>query len=201
VILSDREIRAAIARGAVRINPMPPPAAWSSTAVDLTLDGPLSCWQVPRGRRSRMVVAPHSEDYDFASLTEQLSREIPLDAEGYVVEPFSFLLGWTVERIQLPHESRIAARVEGKSSVARLGLGVHVTAPTIHAGFGATGDPRYLGSSIRLEIWNIGPLRVKLEKGMPICQLIFEWVDGTPEKGYAGQFNVQGSRTIPPAAK
>ena len=35
-------------------------------------------------------------------------------------------------------------------------------------------------------------MRIKLEPGMPICQLIFEWVDGTPEQGYAGQFRVQG---------
>jgi len=102
-----------------------------------------------------------------------------------------------MERIQLPPASRLAARVEGKSSLARLGLGVHVTAPTIHAGFGATRDPDYPGSAIRLEMWNIGPLRIKLEKGMPICQLIFEWVDGTPEKGYAGQLAVQGPESLP----
>ena len=170
----------------------PAPAAWSSTAVDLTLNGPLTYWRVPGGKRSRMIVAPHSPDYDLTALTQQLGRTIALGAKGHVVEPFSFLLGWTGEHIQLPHESRIAARVEGKSSLARLGLGVHVTAPTIHAGFGAAGDPNYLGSSIRLEIWNIGPLRIKLEQGMPICQLIFEWVDGTPEQGYAGRFNLQG---------
>jgi len=46
--LSDRETRAARGRGAIRITPEPAPAAWSSTAVDLALDGPLSCWAVPR---------------------------------------------------------------------------------------------------------------------------------------------------------
>jgi dCTP deaminase len=192
MILSDREIRAARARGAVRITPEPGLAAWSSTALDLTLDGPLFYWHVPRGRRSRTVFAPHSPDYQFAALAEKFGREVSLGEKGHIVEPFSFLLGWTAERVQLPHTSRLAARVEGKSSLARLGLGVHVTAPTIHAGFGATGDPEYPGSAIRLEIWNIGPLRIKVEKGMPICQLIFEWVDGTPEKGYVGQFSSQG---------
>jgi len=192
VILSDREIRAAMRRGAVRIDPPPAPAAWSSTAVDLTLSGPLFYWQARGGKRSRMIVAPHGPNYNFSALSEQLGQTIPLGAKGHVVEPFSFLLAWTVERIQLPHESRIAARVEGKSGVARLGLGIHVTTPTIQAGFGATGDPNYLGSSLQLEIWNIGPLRIKLEQGMPICQLIFEWVDGTPEQGYAGRLNLQG---------
>jgi dCTP deaminase len=129
--------------------------------------------------------------------SRQFGREIPLDEQGYVVEPFSFLLGWTAERIQLPHAARLAARVEGKSRLARLGLGVHVTAPTIHAGFGASEDPQFLGNSIRLEIWNIGSFRIKLERGMPICQLIFEWVDGTPEQGYRGQFTVQGPDVLP----
>jgi len=83
--------------------------------------------------------------------------------------------------------------VEGKSSLARLGIGVHVTAPTIHAGFGyKKGDEDYSGSPLQLEMWNVGPLDVKLVAGMPICQLIFEIVDGTPEKGYEGKFSLQG---------
>ena len=107
--------------------------------------------------------------------------------------PAADLLGWTLETIQLPYRSRIAARVEGKSSLARLGLGVHVTAPTIHAGFGASdADPSWPGNPIQLEIWNTGPKPILLKRGMKICQLIFEWVDGTPEQGYVGQFAVQG---------
>jgi dCTP deaminase len=144
------------------------------------------------------LLCPYGADFDFAMLSRQFGREVPLGEQGHVIEPFSFLLGWTVERIQLPHTARLAARVEGKSSLARLGLGVHVTAPTIHAGFGASEDPQHLGSSIRLEMWNIGPFRIKLEKGMPICQLILEWVDGTPEKAYTGQFAVQGPAIVPP---
>lgn len=85
---------------------------------------------------------------------------------------------------------------EGKGKIqalARLGLGVHVTAPTIHAGFGYIKDEeKYPGSPLQLEIWNAGPLDVKLEEGMPICQLIFEIVDGTPEQGYEGRFSIQG---------
>ncbi len=197
MILSDRETQAARARGAIRITPEPMAAAWSSTAVDLTLDGPLSCWEIPKDQESSLLICPHGTDFNFAALSRQFGREIPLDERGHVVEPFAFLLGWTVERIQLPHTARLGARVEGKISLARLGLGVHVTAPTIHAGFGASEDPQHLGSSIRLEIWNIGPFRIKLEKGMPICQLIFEWVDGTPEQGYRGQFTVQGPEVLP----
>jgi dCTP deaminase len=91
-----------------------------------------------------------------------------------VLEPNHLVLGWTIERLRLPHTSRIAARVEGKSSLARIGVGIHITAPTIHPGFGFKKlKPAYPGSPIRLEIWNIGPLKIKLTKGMPICQLMF----------------------------
>lgn len=104
-----------------------------------------------------------------------------------------FLLGWTIEKVQLPHTSRIAARVEGKSSLARIGIGVHITAPTIHAGFGyRPNDPAFEGNPIQLEIWNAGPLKVRLVKGLRICQLIFEEVHGTPNKGYDGKFSIQG---------
>jgi dCTP deaminase len=56
-------------------------------------------------------------------------------------------------------------------------------------------EETYAGSPLQLEIWNVGPLDVKLEEGMPICQLIFEIVDGTPEKGYEGRFSIQGPMT------
>jgi dCTP deaminase len=122
-----------------------------------------------------------------------------LPAEGFILKPGAFVLGWTEEQIRLPHTSRLAARVEGRSSLARLGVGVHVTAPTIHAGFGATDDPQYPGTRVRLEIWNCGPLHVCLEKGMKVCQLILEEVHGTPEKGYEGVFATQAPEGVPPA--
>ena len=89
--------------------------------------------------------------------------------------------------------------MEGRSSLARLGVGVHVTAPVIHAGFGSLEDPHHVGTRIRLEIWNCGPLHVCLEKGMKVCQLILEEVHGTPEKGYEGGFATQAPEGIPPA--
>jgi deoxycytidine triphosphate deaminase len=104
---------------------------------------------------------------------------------GYVLEPQAFILGWTREDIQLPVNSRLAARVEGKSSLARIGLGVHITAPTIHAGF---------KGPIQLEICNHGSLRVRLRPKMRVCQLILEQTLGNPVKGYKGQFYGQTAR-------
>jgi dCTP deaminase len=193
MILSDREIQAAIARNALRITPLPPPQAWSSTALDLRLAKELVLWKRPSGKGVESVVCPAGADYDFEFVRKTYSEPIVISGSGYVFQSRTFLLGWTIEKIWLPHRSRLAARVEGKSSLARLGIGVHVTAPTIHAGFGyKKDDEAYPGSPLQLEIWNVGPLDIKLEEGMPICQLIFEIVDGTPEKGYEGRFSIQG---------
>ncbi len=193
MILSDREIEAAIARKALKLTPVPRQEAWSSTAVDLRLAKELVLWKRPGGHGVEAVVCPARQDYNFEMVRQQYSQSLTIGQEGHVFKSQSFLLGWTEEKIQLPHRSRIAARVEGKSSLARLGIGVHITAPTIHAGFGyKIGDENYPGSPLQLEMWNAGPLDVKLMAGMPICQLIFEIVDGTPEKGYEGRFNIQG---------
>ncbi|HXY34612.1 MAG TPA: hypothetical protein VEI07_10320 [Planctomycetaceae bacterium] len=193
MILSDREILAAIDRQAIKISPPPRAEAYSSTAVDLRLSADLVEWTRPSRHGVESVVCPAHPEYDFDSVRRTYCTSVRIPADGYVFKSHAFILGWTEEKIQLPHRSRLAARVEGKSSLARLGIGVHVTAPTIHAGFGfKKDDANFAGSPLQLEMWNAGPADVKLAVGMPICQLIFEIVDGTPEKGYEGRFNVQG---------
>lgn len=193
MILSDREIRAAIARDALRITANPPTESWSSTAVDLHLAKDLLLWKKPSSGGVEFVVCPANQEYVFEYIQRTYGESFQMQSSGYVFRSDSFILGWTIEKIWLPHRSRLAARVEGKSSLARLGIGVHVTAPTIHAGFGyKKNDESYPGSPLQLELWNIGPLDIKLEEGMPICQLIFEVVDGTPKKGYEGKFSMQG---------
>jgi dCTP deaminase len=84
--------------------------------------------------------------------------------------------------------------------MARLAVGVHVTASTIHAGFGDSDDLNYPGTRIRLEIWNCEEeLHVCLQAGMKLCQLILEEVHGTPEKGYQGTFAIQAPEAAIPA--
>ena len=79
------------------------------------------------------------------------------------MEPGAFALGSTLERVAMP--LNLAARVEGKSSVARFGLSIHQSAPTVHADF---------RGNIRLEISNVGPFVCRLIPGTRICQLIVE---------------------------
>jgi dCTP deaminase len=188
MILSDREIRLALERGWVKLTPIPPDELWSSTAIDLRLDAQLRRWvDTPGG----VCFRPGSVDFSFSEVIQKHSESMDVSEKGYVLPPQGFILGWTVEKIQLPYSSRLCARVEGKSSLARLGLGVHITAPTIHSGFGEAAPE---GIPLQLEIWNVGPLPIELIRYMPICQIIFEEVHGTPEKGYRGQFGVQGPR-------
>jgi dCTP deaminase len=179
VILTDREIQAALDSGQIKITPKPEAGAYSSTSVDLTLSKFIRVWKDDPIKGVEQVISPAAVGYNFNDVVKALSDMKELNADGYTLKPQEFVLGWTEETIELPTSSRIAARVEGKSSLARLGIGIHITAPTIHAGFPGT---------IQLEICNHGKMKVKLVPGIRVCQLIFEQTLGTPDKGYAGQF-------------
>lgn len=194
MILSDREIQAARTQEAITITDCPPPDdnRWASTILDLTLDAEIRVWEPIEGSGEDSTIDPMKPGFNVNKLIAKYTRAADC-TRGFVIKRGQLVLGWTVEKLKLPYMSRLAARVEGKSSLARIGLGIHITAPTIHAGFGTKeDDPKYPGSPIRLEIWNMGPPEIRLTKGMAICQLIFEEVHGTPNKGYSGQFRVQG---------
>src|SRR5262249_57078670 len=136
------------------------------------------------------AVDPSHKDFQSEKPLAIISHSLKIPDDGYRLVPNKLVLAWTHEYINLLSHNRVAARIEGKSSLARLGLGVHVTAPTIHAGFGA-GDQAAPGSPIQLEIFNLGPCVIRLDRGMPICQLIFEEMREVPTTGYQGQFSNQ----------
>ena len=201
MILSDREIAAALDHGQIFIKPRPTQDLWTSTAIDLTLDGVLMRWREakakPTGEKAGpLSVYPARDGFNLKEMSEHsdLAERVPIPEEGYPLRPGTFILGYTSQTVYLPNRSRIAARVEGKSSLARIGVGIHVTAPTIHAGFGFnTKRPNEPGLPIQLEIFNLGGFIVYLAAAMPICQLILEEVREVPIKGYAGQFSTQES--------
>ncbi|HEX4157877.1 MAG TPA: dCTP deaminase [Rhizomicrobium sp.] len=182
MILTDREIKIAIHRGLIRIEPPPDESeensAYSATAVDLTLDPSIAIYdpQLP-GLDSK--IDPSSPGFNVERIADSLTRKHKLSSAGYPLPHGEFILAWTAEYIDLITEARLAARVEGKSSLARCGLAIHMTAPTIHCGF---------QGRVRLEIFNHSPIPIVLKPGMKICQLILEVTLGTPEKGYRGQF-------------
>jgi dCTP deaminase len=183
VILTDREIQIAIERKLIQINPPPDELAYSSTSVDLKLDPNITRFKKNLPFLPRVIDVTH-RDYDYDTALEELSTTTPIGDGGFELPHKELILGWTAEYINIPTDARLAARVEGKSSLARLGIGVHLTAPTIHAGF---------KGQIRLEIVNHGPVPILLKAGMRICQLVFELTLGTPQGGYKGQFLDQTS--------
>ena len=92
-----------------------------------------------------------------------ITENIPKD--GYDLQPKEFILSNIQEKITLC--SKISARIEGTSTLARFGLTVHSTAPTVHA--------TYLGH-LKLELCNHGALAIKLRAHMKIAQIIFEYL-------------------------
>lgn len=184
MILTDREIQIFLARQTITIDPLPSlEKAYSSTSVDLTLDPIITVFK-PVKEGLEQIIDPAKANFKDEEILQDITDRKTIDAEGYVLEPGPLILGYTAEYVNLKSDARLAARVEGKSSLARLGVAVHVTAPTIHAGF---------DGKIRLEIVNHGPIPIRLTPGMRICQLIFETTLGTPVKGYKGAFSGQST--------
>lgn len=100
------------------------------------------------------------------------------------------MLAITRERVHLTRNSKLAARVEGRGSLARLGLVVHLTAPTIHSGW---------NGKITLEMINFSPFHLKLIPGRtPVCQLIVEMLESEPLRDittiFQGQINPSGEK-------
>jgi dCTP deaminase len=182
MILTDREIRISIERGLIDVEPVPDKTAYSSTALDLTLDANISLFR--DASDGVEIIDPGAPGYSFNVVKDKISESRTISADGFALNSGKLILAWTRERVSLKPEARVGARVEGKSSLARLGLAVHVTAPTIHSGF---------EGQIQLEIINHGPAPIRLRSGMRICQLIFEQTSGVPDAAYQGQFIKQGS--------
>lgn len=183
MILTDREIKNSLSSGLIVITPRPSAEAFASTTVDLTLDQNLRLFKAaPSGMN--VCIDPGKPGYKSKQMLADATEAYIIGSDGYDLEPGRLILAWTQQRVELKKHARCAARVEGKSGLARVGLAVHVTAPTIHAGFEGT---------IQLEVINHGPIPIKLRTGLAICQLIFEQTLGMPDNVYEGQFLGQNS--------
>lgn len=116
---------------------------------------------------------------------------------SFTLEPGQFVLGTTHERISLSES--VSAQIEGRSSLGRLGIMVHMTAGIIHAGFGSK-DP----SALTLEIYSVNPNSVYLHAGMKIAQLSFFRLNRKASKGYdymeASKY-VHQKKPLPPKAE
>jgi dCTP deaminase len=104
-------------------------------------------------------------------------EHVRVDEHGYVLHPGEFILGVTEETVTLPNT--IVAKIEGKSSLGRLGLMVHVTAGFI--------DPGFHGP-ITLEMKNLLNVPIVLRPGKKICQLAFAWLNSAAQRSYDGRY-------------
>lgn len=125
----------------------------------------------------------------LATFISKNSAKVNLpEGATYVLERNRFILTTTLEMVGLPilpqFPNCLAARVEGKSSLARCGIVVHFTAPTVHPGW---------NGQLTLEIINLGPAHFVMRQGMAIAQLIVEEVKGIPHSESRSQFQGQTS--------
>ncbi len=180
-VLSDGTIRRLVEEGRVRIDPWDPGLV-QPASVDLRLGG---SFRVFHNHRVPVI--------DLADPPTNLTEHVEVgEGDSFVIHPGEFVLGRTEEWIELPDD--IVARIEGKSSLGRLGLIVHATAGFV--------DPGWKGT-LTLEITNLTRVPIVLWPGKPIAQLSFMTLDapaerpyGHPDLGshYAGQVDATESR-------
>ena len=189
MILSDREIAMEIESGMLRFEPGIERAGAQrqigTSAVDLRLGHRFRVLRRPEEIAGLSAIRRVDPVHigDFAAILEAVSELTVMDDEPFLLEPdpTQLVIAETYEFVSLP--PYLAARVEGRSSLARLGLSIHNTAPTVHAGF---------RGRIALELTNRGPLQIALRpKILRICQLIFERLGTPPMEEGGGRFRGQ----------
>jgi dCTP deaminase len=161
-VLSDGTIRRLIADGHVRIEPFDDTMV-QPASIDLRLG---SSFRVFHNHRIGAI--------DLADPPKNLTEHVEIDdGESFVIHPGEFVLGRTQEHVELPDD--VVARIEGKSSLGRLGLIVHATAGFVDPGFKGT---------LTLEITNLTRVPIILWPGKPIAQLSFMALDQPAERPY-----------------
>lgn len=169
MILSDRDIRLLIRSGEIEVSA--PDKAFLKNIGPSSLDLRLG---------SRFKLYEHTKfpllDPADPETFRNCSRSIEITKKGapFIVQPGDFVLGVTLEKIKLANS--IVARIEGRSSLGRLGIIIHSTAGFIDPGFAGT---------ITLEITNINRMPVALYPGMRVCQLAFETLTSPAEVDYS----------------
>ena len=180
-VLSDGTILQQVQEGRIKIDPWDPKMV-QPASVDLRLGDSFRVFHNHRATAIDLRDPP-------SNLTEEV---VTREGDAFVIHPGEFCLGRTLEWVQIPDD--IVARIEGKSSLGRLGLIVHATAGFCDPGFEGT---------LTLELNNLTRVPIRLYPGLPIAQLSFMTLDrpaqrpyGTPGLGshYQGQRAATESR-------
>lgn len=166
MILSDRDIKKALAEGRIKVRPKPNlNEQLGSSSLDLRLGNSFRVFK----HRKRPFIDPLDPE-----TTKDMTEEIIISRkEPYVIQPGEFVLASLVEWVELPDD--LSARIDGRSSLGRLGLVIHSTAGHMDAGFKGV---------LTMELSNIGMMPILLYPNMRICQLVFEQLSSPAERPY-----------------
>lgn len=183
MILSDRDIKKHIAIGKIKVTPAPDYAKQlSACMLDLHLGNTFRVFEY-----SSMPFI----DTRGNAPTDELMRELTVaDGDGFTIQPGELVLAATRETLEIADD--LVGRVEGRSSLGRMGVIVHGTASVFH--------PGWIGV-VTLELGNIGRMPVKLYPGMRICAFTFEQLSSPAEVPYRKGKNKYAGQTSPLASK
>jgi dCTP deaminase len=166
MVLSDREIKKYLREGKIKITPKIDLAnQLGSVSVDLRLGYKFRIFEHSR--------YPYIDPYDKRFSADVTKEFIAEKGKPFILQPGDFVLATTIESIVLPTD--IVARLEGRSSLGRLGIVVHSTASVFEPGFS--------GKAV-MELGNMGRIAVALYPGMKICALTFDTLSSPAEVPY-----------------
>lgn len=173
MVLSDQDLLAELESGRIVVNPSPDlESQLGACSLDLRLGNEFRIFE-----RTRNAFIDPRGKIDWDSFTRVVTVA---DDQPFLMHPQELVLAATVEEIALPAD--ILGRLEGRSSLGRLGIIVHGTAPLFFPGFH--------GRAV-MELGNIGPMPVALYPGMRICAFTFERLTSPSTRPYHGKYSGQ----------
>lgn len=176
MVLSDADIKRYIAEGKIRVNPELPAEQFGSCSVDFRLGNEFSIFEHSKH--------PYIDLRNPIEIQKLMRPIVVADGEPFILQPREFALAITLENLELSDD--VLGRLEGRSSLGRIGIIVHGTAGLF--------DPGWSGKAT-LELSNLGIMPVALYPGMRICSMTFEQLSTPstmpyrrkPGNKYAGQ--------------
>lgn len=180
MILSDRDIKKYLESGKIKIDPMPDLSiALGSCSLDLRLGYEFRIFEQSK--------FPYYDPYN-KNFSGEITKKVELkEMEPFILQPGDFVLAVTLESFTLPDD--LLARLEGRSSLGRLGIVVHSTASIF--------EPGWQGKVV-MEMGNLGKIPVALYQGMRICALTFEELKSPAEVPYNKKKNAKYIRQTSP---
>ena len=180
--LSDRDIERYLAEGLIKLTPAPDlQSQLGSCSIDCRLGNTFRVFEHSR--------QPYLDPRRPGTLEEAMRKIVVPDGEAFIMQPGDFALASTVEVLELPDD--LLARLEGRSSLGRLGIIVHSTA--------AVFEPGWRGSAT-MELGNLGRMAVALYPGMRVCSFTFEQLSSPARVPYRLKANAKYLGQVEPEA-